>query len=68
MSASIKSNNLERIKRNNLLAISFTKLLHGFGANIFNVIYQPFLLELTGSLVLTGIIISIGCSSYQCHL
>ncbi|MHA1456462.1 MAG: MFS transporter, partial [Promethearchaeota archaeon] len=38
----------------------FTKLLHGFGANIFNVIYQPFLLELTGSLVLTGIIISIG--------
>ncbi|MHA1497858.1 MAG: MFS transporter [Promethearchaeota archaeon] len=60
MSASIKSNNLERIKRNNLLAISFTKLLHGFGANIFNVIYQPFLLELTGSLVLTGIIISIG--------
>ncbi|MHA1669474.1 MAG: MFS transporter [Promethearchaeota archaeon] len=60
MSASIKSDYLEKIKRKNLLAISFTKLLHGFGANIFNVIYQPFLLELTGSLVLTGIIISIG--------
>ena len=60
MSASIKSNNLENVKRKNLLAISFTKLLHGFGSNIFSVIYQPYLLELTNSLVLTGIIISIG--------
>ncbi|MCJ7649796.1 MAG: MFS transporter [Candidatus Lokiarchaeota archaeon] len=60
MSASIKSNNLETVKRKNLLAISFTKLLHGFGSNIFSVIYQPYLLELTNSLVLTGIIISIG--------
>ena len=60
MPASIKSNNLERIKRKNLLAISFTKLIHGFGSNIFSVIYQPYLLELTKSLVLTGIIISIG--------
>jgi len=60
LSASIKSNNLENVKRKNLLAISFTKLLHGFGSNIFSVIYQPYLLELTNSLVLTGIIISIG--------
>ena len=60
MSASIKSNNLENIKRRNLLAISFTKLLHGFGSNIFNIIYLKVLLDLTDSLVLIGIIISIG--------
>lgn len=60
MSASKKSINLEKTKYKNLLAISFTKLIHGFGSNIFSVIYQPYLLELTNSLVLTGIIISIG--------
>ncbi len=60
MSASINSKSLEKTKRNNLLAISFTKLIHGFGSNIFSVIYQPYLLKLTDSLVLTGIIISIG--------
>jgi len=60
VSASINSKSLEKTKRNNLLAISFTKLIHGFGSNIFSVIYQPYLLKLTDSLVLTGIIISIG--------
>jgi MFS family permease len=51
---------MEKIKRKNLLAVSFTRILHGFGLDIFNVIYQPFLLELTNSLLITGIIISIG--------
>jgi MFS family permease len=51
---------LEKKKRNNLIAISITKLLHGFGTNIFNVIYQPFLLQITNSLVLTGFIVSLG--------
>ena len=51
---------LQKIKRRNLLAISITKLLHGFGTNIFGVVYQPYLLEITNSIVLTGIIISIG--------
>jgi len=60
LSVSVKSNSLEKTKRKNLLAISFTKLIHGFGSNIFGVIYQPYLLELTHSLVLTGIIVSIG--------
>jgi len=51
---------LKKKKRNNLIAISLTKLIHGFGTNIFNVIYQPFLLEITNSLVLTGFIVSLG--------
>jgi MFS family permease len=51
---------LEKMKRRNLLAISITKLLHGFGTNLFSVVYQPYLLEITNSILLTGIIISIG--------
>ena len=54
------SNGLDKIKRKNLLAISFTKLIHGFGFNIFNVVYQVYLFELTNSLIITGIIVSIG--------
>jgi MFS family permease len=48
------------IKKKNLTAISVTKIIHGFGIAMFTVIYQPFILELTKSLFLTGIIVSIG--------
>ncbi|MFX0039009.1 MAG: MFS transporter [Promethearchaeota archaeon] len=51
---------LDKIKRKNLITIAITKLIHGFGTGIFAVIYQPFLLELTNSIVLTGLFISIG--------
>jgi MFS family permease len=51
---------MKKTKQRNLLAISLTKILHGFGLDIFNVVYQPFLLELTNSLIITGIIVSIG--------
>lgn len=54
------SDSLDKVKRKNLLAISFTKLIHGFGTNIFGVIYQVYLFELTNSLIITGIIVSIG--------
>ena len=53
-------NNLDKIQRRNLTAIAITKLIHGFGTSMFNIVYQPFLLELTNSIVLTGLIISIG--------
>ncbi|NHJ24930.1 MAG: MFS transporter [Candidatus Lokiarchaeota archaeon] len=58
--APITSTPITKIKRRNLLAISLTRVLHGFGLDIFNVVYQPFLLELTNSLLITGIIVSIG--------
>jgi MFS family permease len=51
---------LDKIKRKNLITIAITKLIHGFGTGMFAVIYQPFLLELTNSIVLTGLFISIG--------
>lgn len=52
--------NIDKIQRKNLIAISITKLLHGFGNNIFSVVYQVYLFELTNSLIITGIIVSIG--------
>ena len=48
------------INRRNLVAVGLTRLIHGFGFDIFNVVYQPFLLELTNSIVITGIIVSMG--------
>ena len=48
------------IKIKNLTAISITKVIHGFGIAMFSVIYQPFILDLTNSLFITGIIVSIG--------
>jgi MFS family permease len=51
---------IDKIRRKNLIAISITKLLHGFGTNIFGVVYQVYLFELTNSLIITGIIVSLG--------
>jgi len=50
----------KKLKKKNLISLSLTKLIHGFGTGIFNVIYQPFILAITNSLVLTGVIVSIG--------
>ncbi|TFF89728.1 MAG: MFS transporter [Promethearchaeota archaeon] len=49
-----------RVKKKNLVALSGTKVLHGFGVAMFSVIYQPFILDITKSLFLTGIIVSLG--------
>jgi MFS family permease len=51
---------LNSIKRRNLITLAITKLLHGFGTGMFGIIYQPFLLDLTNSFVLTGLFISLG--------
>ena len=53
-------NTINLIKRRNLIVLAITKLIHGFGTSIFTIIYQPFLLELTNSIVFTGLFISIG--------
>lgn len=51
---------IDKKERKNLIALAITKLIHGFGTGMFTVVYQPFLLELTHSIVLTGLFISIG--------
>ena len=51
---------LSKVRKRNLITLAITKLVHGFGLGMFSVVYQPFLLELTNSIVLTGLFISIG--------
>ncbi|TFG23613.1 MAG: MFS transporter [Promethearchaeota archaeon] len=53
-------NTTKRVRKKNLIALSGTKVLHGFGVAMFSVIYQPFILDITKSLFLTGIIVSFG--------
>lgn len=54
------SEGIERIKRKNLMALFFINLIHGTGFGMFNVVYQPFILDLTGSIMITGILVTIG--------
>ncbi|MBY8979171.1 MAG: MFS transporter [Candidatus Lokiarchaeota archaeon] len=49
-----------RVKSRNILALCIAKLIHGFGASMFNVVYQPFLLDLTNSLFITGVLVTLG--------
>jgi MFS family permease len=49
-----------KVKRKNLWAIFFINLIHGMGAGMFNVVFQPFILDLTNSILITGILVTIG--------
>ena len=49
----------DRVRRRNLWSQIIMNLIHGFGFSAFNVVLQPFIVNLTGSLFSTGIIISI---------
>jgi len=49
----------DRVKKRNLWSQILMNIIHGFGISAFNVVLQPFILEFTGSLFYTGIIISI---------
>lgn len=54
------SEEIDKIKRKNLWALFFINLIHGMGAGMFNVVYQPFILDITGSVLMVGIIVTIG--------
>jgi MFS family permease len=54
-----KTDRSDRVKRRNLWSQIIMNIIHGFGVSAFNVVLQPFMLEFTGSLFYTGIIISI---------
>jgi MFS family permease len=56
--SSVENNNL---RRKNFYACLIMALLYGTGQTMFNVVYQPFILEFTGrSLFMTGGLITIG--------
>ena len=54
-----KTDRSDRVRRRNLWSQIIMNIIHGFGVSAFNVVLQPFMLEFTGSLFYTGIIISI---------
>ena len=54
------SEEIDKIKRKNLWALFFINLIHGMGVGMFNVVYQPFILELTNSIMITGVLITLG--------
>lgn len=60
MNKYVNSVEINRVKRKNLWALFFINLLHGMGAGMFNVVYQPFILDLTGSVLIMGILVTIG--------
>ncbi|MFW9865988.1 MAG: MFS transporter [Candidatus Thorarchaeota archaeon] len=60
MSTHENSEGIDKVKRKNLWVLFFINLIHGMGAGMFNVVYQPFILELTGSILYTGIFVTIG--------
>ncbi|MFX0083232.1 MAG: MFS transporter [Candidatus Hodarchaeota archaeon] len=50
----------ESIKRRNFYTMSFNLLLYGIGQTLFFIVYMPFLYEFTGSIFITGVIITLG--------
>ncbi len=46
--------------RKSIPLLCLIRLVHGLGAGMFDVVYQPFLLDLTGSLFIIGILITLG--------
>jgi len=54
------SGDLEKLKRRNLWVLFIIGLIHGFGVGMLNVLLQPFILDLTNSILVTGALISLG--------
>ncbi|MFX1574838.1 MAG: MFS transporter [Promethearchaeota archaeon] len=50
----------EKLKRRNLWGLNFIALISGFGDGSFVIVYQPYLLAITGSIFLTGVLITVG--------
>lgn len=50
---------IENRKRRNLLTLFFIVLFYGFGEGTFFIVYQPFLLDITGSIFVTGALITV---------
>ena len=54
------SEEIDKVQKRNLWALFFIGLIYGFASRPFFLVYQPFLLEITGSLFITGILITLG--------
>ena len=54
------SRNIEKTRQRNFYALLFNLLLYGFGQSMFNIVYMPFIYELTDSIFITGVITTLG--------
>ncbi|MHA1931915.1 MAG: MFS transporter [Promethearchaeota archaeon] len=55
-----KSRDIEKIGRVNLFAMMFTSLVYGIGSNMFFIVYVPFLYTFTDSIIVIGVITTLG--------
>jgi MFS family permease len=60
MKASIDFEGVDKSKRKNLWGLFFIVLIAGFGDGAFVIVYQPYLLDITGSIFITGVVITLG--------
>ncbi|MCF2139030.1 MAG: MFS transporter [Candidatus Lokiarchaeota archaeon] len=51
---------LQLVKKRNLVILFLMNLIQGFGFSLFSVVYQPFLFQITGSTTMIGLIVTIG--------
>ncbi len=54
------SEEIDRVQKRNLWALFFIGLIYGFTSRPFFLVYQPFLLKITGSVFITGILVTLG--------
>ena len=54
------SEEIDKVQKRNLWALFFIGLIYGFASRPFFLVYQPFLLKITGSLFITGILVTLG--------
>ncbi|MBY9021570.1 MAG: MFS transporter, partial [Candidatus Lokiarchaeota archaeon] len=54
------SEKIDKDQKRNLWALFIIGLIYGFSSRPFFLVYQPFLLEITGSVFITGILVTLG--------
>jgi MFS family permease len=54
------SEEIDKVQKRNLWALFIIGLIYGFASRPFFLVYQPFLLEITGSMFITGILVTLG--------
>jgi len=54
------SEEIDKVQKRNLWALFIIGLIYGFASRPFFLVYQPFLLEITGSIFITGILVTLG--------
>ena len=54
------SEEIDKDQKRNLWALFFIGLIYGFSSRPFFLVYQPYLLEITGSIFITGILVTLG--------